>query len=244
MSSPGPEIVTRSSGANGASEGSPGGGAFSPPALRPARNRWRDPRLVVGLAVVAVCALLGARALAAADDTVQVWAARVTLEAGQRVGPGDLVRREVRFADQAGADRYLSPGSALPSDAAVDRRVGAGELLPRSALGGPAAASLTEVPLSVGTEAVPATVREGSVVDVWVTPQVPGSGENPAGSVVRRATLVFDDVPVVSAPATGTSLGPTATRQLVVGIGADQNARLPRSIAALARGDVTLTSRR
>src|SRR4051812_4756282 len=46
--------------------------AASPAATRASRSRWRDPRLVVGVAVVAVCGLLGARFLGGADDTVAV----------------------------------------------------------------------------------------------------------------------------------------------------------------------------
>jgi hypothetical protein len=193
--------------------------------------------------VIAVCALLGARALASADDTVSVWAAREALDRGQQVGAADIVQRRIRFAEQADADRYLSAESDLPANATVDRPVGAGELLPRSALGEGTQRTLTWVPLSVGTEAVPAVVAVGSVVDVWVTPQAPASGGSGASSA-QRSTLVFDDVPVVSAPRVGDSLGPTATRQVVVGVDGDQVTRLPRSIAGLATGDVTLTVQR
>jgi len=48
----------------------------------------------------------------------------------------------------------------------------------------------------------------------------------------------------VSAPRTSTSLGPTSTRSVVVGLDPDQLPRLPISIAALAGGDVTLTVQR
>jgi hypothetical protein len=191
---------------------------------------------------VTLCALLGARALESADDTVAVWAVRGALGRGQEVGEADLMRREVRFVEQADADRYLSAGGALPTGTTVDRPVGAGELLPRSALQQSAVGPLTEVPLSVGSEAVPATVRVGSTVDVWVTPKP--AAADPAASAPSRSSLVFDDVPVVSAPRTGTSLGPSATRQVTVGIRGDQSAQLPRSIAALADGDVTLTAQR
>ncbi|MEP7089697.1 MAG: hypothetical protein ABI776_06255 [Nocardioidaceae bacterium] len=207
----------------------------SPPAVRADPARWRDPRLVAGVALVALCAVLGGRVLASADDTVEVWAARFALDRGQQVGAGDLVRREVRFADQADADRYL-PATDLPAGARVDREVGAGELLPRAALGKASQASLTEVPLSVGTEAVPSTVRVGSLVDVWVTPD--------RAEATARSTLVFDDVAVVSVPRTGSSLGPTSTRQVIVGVDAEQSAGLARSIAALAGGDLTLTTQR
>lgn len=205
----------------------------SPPAVRGTRARWRDPRLAVGIAVVAGCALLGGKLLAASDDTVGVWAARASLAEGQEVGTADVVRREVRFADQADADHYLSADQPLPDDAEVGRPVGAGELLPRTALGTGDTGSRTEVPLSVGADAVPATVHVGSVVDVWVTAE--------KGA---RSTLVFDDVPVLATPRSADSLGPTTTRQVIVGVGQAQQAALPRSIAALGGGDVLLTVRR
>jgi hypothetical protein len=177
----------------------------------------------------------------AADDTVSVWATQTALEPGQHVADQDLVRRDVRFGDQADADRYLSARSVLPADAMVDRAVGAGELLPRSAVGPVTVGPVTEVPLSVGAEGVSAGVRAGSTVDVWVTPERAAAG---AGGPAERAELVFHDARVLSVPGTSTSLGPTATRQVTVGVDRGQSARLPESIAALAGGDVTLTVRR
>jgi hypothetical protein len=219
--------------------------ARSPVAERSRRSRWRDPRLVVGVAVVAVCALLGARYVGGGSGTVEVWAARDSLQQGRSVGPADVVRREVRFADQAAADRYVSADRALPSGVVLARAVGAGELLPRAALLGTARSSRTDVPLSVDSEAVPATVDVGSTVDVWVTPDRAADRDVPlTGARAPRSTLVFDDVAVVSVQRTGTSLGPTATRQVIVGVDDDQSDRLPRSLAALSAGSVVLTAQR
>jgi hypothetical protein len=209
----------------------------SPPAERARRSRWRDPRLLVGVAVVALCTVLGARLAGGSHDTVAVWAARSALQEGHPVGAADVVRREVRFGDQADADRYVAADGALPDGATLARTVGAGELLPRAALTSSGQAALTEVPLSVDTEAVPATVAVGSTVDVWVTP-------DKAGGSARRSTLVFDDVAVVSVQRSSTTLGPTATRQVIVGVGEDQQAHLATSIAALSSGSVVLTARR
>lgn len=207
------------------------------------RARWRDPGLVLGVAVIALCSVLGARLLARADDTVEVWAARSALGAGQPVAATDLVRRPIRFGDQADADRYLSADSDVPAGTTLDRPVGAGELVPRAALVERAAASLTEVPLSVRTEAVPVTVRVGSTVDVWVTPEAVASGAEP-GRSRTPSTRVFDEVPVLALPGTGEALGPAATRQVIVGVGEDDGRLLARSIAALAGGDVILTVQR
>jgi hypothetical protein len=212
--------------------------AASPPAERPRRSRWRDPRLVVGIAVVALCAVLGARlAGGSSSDTVAVWALRSSLPEGRQVTSDDLVRRDVRFTDQADADRYVSADADLPTGATLARAVGSGELLPRAALAGSGTAALTEVPLSVDTESVPATLGVGSVVDVWVTP-------DRSAAAPGRSVLVFDDVSVISVQRSTTTLGPTATRQVIVGVGQDQESRLPTSIAALSSGSIVLTARR
>lgn len=214
----------------------------SPEASRVRRRPWRDPRLVVGVALVAVSVLVGARLLAGADDRVAVWAARSAMSTGQPVGPGDLVRTRVRFDSQHDADRYLSADAAPAPGTVLRRDVGAGELLPRAAISGRAAADLVEVPLSVPSDGVPATVRVGSVVDVWVTPD---RATVPAGEATPgRATLVFDDVSVVAAPRTATALGPTATRQVIIGVGGDQRSELSRALARLSGGSVVLTRQR
>lgn len=204
--------------------------------------------MAVGVILVAACALLGATLLGGSDDTVGVWAARRAMNAGESVSAEDLVRRDVRFADQHDADAYLSADTPLPSGATLARAVGAGEMVPRGALGAAGSQALTEVPLSVDSEAVPSTLRVGAVVDVWVTPDRAADASGPPGgsdgSDAPRSVLVFDDVAVLSVPRSGSSLGPTATRQVIVGVGEDQQSRLPTSLAALAGGSVLLTAQR
>jgi hypothetical protein len=167
------------------------------------------------------------------------------MNAGESVSAEDLVRRDVRFADQHDADAYLSADTPLSSGATLARAVGAGEMVPRGALGAAGSQALTEVPLSVDSEAVPSTLRVGAVVDVWVTPdRAAAASAPPTGSDAPRSVLVFDDVAVLSVPRSGSSLGPTATRQVIVGVGEDQQPRLPTSLAALAVGSVLLTAQR
>ena len=234
MSRRGPDEEVRASGST----------ATSPAATRVSRRRWRDPRMVVGVVVVAACALIGATLLGGADDTVGVWAATRSMNAGEPVRQGDLVRREVHFAAQRDADAYLSADAPLPTGSTLARPVGAGEMVPRGALGTQGSGALTEVPLSVDAEAVPAPLRGGAVVDVGVTPADARVGASADDSSTPRSTLVFDDVAVLSAPRGGSSLGPTATRQVIVGVGRDQETRLPTSLAALAGGAVILTVQR
>ena len=210
--------------------------APSPVARRSRGATWRDPRLVVGVALVTLSVVTGAVLLSDADDTVGVWAARRDLDEGAAVAAGDLVRREVQFADSTDADRYLGADSGLPGGLTVSRAVGAGELVPRAALGGDSPASFVEVPVPVAPEAVPAGLRPGAVVDVWVTPEE-------AAGAAPRAVRVLEGVRVVAVPAAGSSLAPSAGRQVVVGVGADQESRLEEGLALLSTGSVLLTRR-
>ncbi|GGO71284.1 hypothetical protein [Nocardioides deserti] len=178
-----------------------------PPATRTGTPGWRDPRLWIGVLVVAASVVIGARVVDGADDTVQVWAVVSDLGAGDRVGEEDLVARRVRFADE-GLDRYFTVDDALPPDLALVRGVGADELLPRAAVGSADDAGTVSVPLAV--DLVPPAVAEGSVVDVYLT----GSAGTPDGPVL-------DDVVVVDVPALDDGFGATGERQLVVAVDED-----------------------
>ena len=140
----------------------------TPRAQRSRRPGWRNPRLLLGLVLVATSVVVGARLMAAADDTVGVWVLARDLPEGATVGDGDLERRQVRFPDAPTADRYLAAADDLPADATLDRPVAGGELLPRAAIAEETDADLVEVPVSVAVDDLPATVRQGSVVDIWV----------------------------------------------------------------------------
>lgn len=215
----------------------------SPAASRHRRTPWRDPRLFVGVALVAASALLGAALLGGGDSGVGVWATRTALAEGQSVAAGDLVRREVGFAEQRDADRYLPADQPLPEDTTVTRDIGAGELLPRSALRAGTADRLIEVPLSVAPTAVPVTVGVGSVVDVWVVPDVTSAAPrgSDAGPTARR---VLPDVTVLHLSRATGPLGAGAERQVIVGLGPDLEAALPAALGSMAAGSVVLTSTR
>jgi hypothetical protein len=182
-----------------------------PPATRTRSSAWRDPRLWVGLLVVTVSVVAGARLLAAADDTVAVWAVRADAGPGARLDPGDLVVRHVRFGDDTDLASYVRTDDDLPADLRLVRGVGAGELLPRAALGsGARDADTVELPLAVDAEQVPPAVAAGSVVDVYL-----GGGR--AGD--RPAGPVLDDATVVAAPPMEATFGATTgRRQLVLAV--------------------------
>jgi hypothetical protein len=204
-----------------------------PPAFRGQRPAWRDPRLWIGIVLVAASVVVGARVLAAADDTVQVWATTDDLGAGQRVGTDDLVVQRVRFADSDALAGYFTVDDELPADLELTRSVGEGELLPRAAVGTPDETGLVEVPVAVEPELVPPDIEPGDVVDVYVVAPISATADGraqqplPSGPALTAAT-------VVDAPELESSFGTSGKRQLVLGV---DDAAAPAFFALLARYD-------
>lgn len=97
------------------------------------RPTWRDPRLGVGVLLVAGSVALGTWAVRDAADTVEVYATREAVTPGQSLDASALVVQEVRLGAQESL--YLRADADLPEGAVAVRTVGAGELVPRSALG-------------------------------------------------------------------------------------------------------------
>src|SRR4051812_25108185 len=183
----------------------------APQAVRATQPGWRDPRLWVGVLIVAVSVVAGARLLAAADDTVVVWAAQRDMGAGDTVTSADLVGRRVRFGEAEGLDRYFTAGAPLPTDLHLLRGIGAGELLPRTDVGPLRDYGLVQLPVAVDAELVPPSVAAGSVVDLYV---LPSSG----GRCPADCDPVLEGVTVVSASSVDDGFGASGRRQLVLGV--------------------------
>lgn len=206
-----------------------------PSATRAARPGWRDPRLWIGVLLVAGSVVLGARLLGDADRTVGVWVSRTDLAPGVRVAAEDLVLTRVRFADAGAAARYFAAADVLPTDPYLRHAVGAGELLPRAALGDRYDAT-AQVSVSVPGAQVPPSVRTGSEVDVWVLPESGGQD----GGKARRAVA---EVAVVDAPeVAGGFSGAGTERQLVLGLPDDEQV-LARVLAASGSGRLMIVAR-
>ena len=172
----------------------------SPPARRLAAPRWLDTRLVLGVLLVLVSVVVGARVLASADDAAPVWALSRDLAAGSTITAGDLERSRVRLLDDDGRYVPAPGGSAPPVGYVLERAVGAGELLPRAALRPPGeVARLRDVAVPVEEGHLPADLRAGQLVDVYVTagegpgPTAPAAAAGPTGLVLRA-------VPVAARP--------------------------------------------
>ena len=184
--------------------------------MRATRPGWRDPRLWVGVAIVAASVVAGARLLAAADDTVAVWSAASDMGAGDRVTSADLVASRVRFADADAIEGYFTVDDELPADMQLTSGITAGELLPRSSVGSTTRSGLVELPVAVDPEQVPPSVDAGAVVDVYVVGAASVAADKGERGVTEGPVLA--EVTVVEAPEIADSFGTTGKRQLVLAV--------------------------
>ncbi|MDQ6524377.1 hypothetical protein RB608_12230 [Nocardioides sp. LHD-245] len=229
--------------------GSSTGTPVPPPAQRVVRPAWRDPRLWFGVLLVTGSVVVGARLLAAADDTVTVWALTGDRGAGTPVAADALTVRRVRFADDGMLERYFAADEPVPDDLILVRGVGEGELLARSAVGPAGEEAVLRVPLEVAPHRVPPDVATGSIVDVWLTDgaavgappdTAPDSAPDSAPGTGRGAAGKEDDdgpalsgVTVVAAPAYDDAFAVTGARQLVVAVDDERAAEFERLLGAL-----------
>ena len=199
-----------------------------PTAARLRKPSWRDSRLVFGVVLVLLSMAIGGKVIAAADDTVPMYAAAVSLVPGQPVTQKDVKRVDV----QLGADRgrYVAADHDIASDTFALRDVRPGELLPTSALGKRADINLKPVSVPVGGGSA-AQLAVGSIVDVWVNAKDPSSAAEKYGNPVKT----LEAAPVVRTPDTaggglGAASGTTAVQIMV------PEARVQALIAAIDQG--------
>ncbi|MBC7558833.1 MAG: hypothetical protein H7270_05635 [Dermatophilaceae bacterium] len=184
-----------------------------PTAGRLHKPSWRDTRLVVGVVLVLLSVTVGAKAFAAADDTVPMYAAAASLVPGQPVTQRDVRRVDV----QLGVDRhwYVAADHDIAPDTFALRDVRPGELLPQSALGTRSANDLKPVSVLVDAGAA-AQLAAGSIVDVWVNAKDPSSSAEKYGKpdkTLEAATVAR--TPETTAGGLGAASGQTAVQVMV-----------------------------
>jgi hypothetical protein len=209
---------------------------YTPAAVRAARPGWRDPRLWIGVAIVAASVLVGAKFLGDADDSVAVWSVSDDMGAGDTVGDADVVARNVRFVQASDADRYVAADEPLPDDATLTRDVGAGELLPRSAIGTSSETTLKTLTFEFEGAGVPAGLTQGDRVDVYVT-SVAKDKAGKVTSVDPVAQLALTGLVVTDLARAQDSLAGTGGREVTVGIPADANAEALVTVVQAAKTD-------
>lgn len=182
------------------------GHGASPPARRLRQTSWLDLRVILGIVLVLISVVLGARIVSAADSSVQVWAVSRDLAAGTTLAGDDL--RPVRVRLVTDADRYVRATDRL-SGRTLTRPVGAGELLPRAALTSSPVGRLISLP--VPPLHAPDSLRRGQLVDVFATTK------STTGNAASTTERVLAGVPVqaVRLPRSGLSASGTEYAVLI-----------------------------
>jgi hypothetical protein len=179
----------------------------SPPARRLGRPRWRDTRLLIGVLLVLVSVVVGARVFAAAGQTRQWVVARADLPAGHVVTADDLTTASADLSD-AVSSRYY-PGGRLGDvvGGTLARPVSAGELVSGADFAGAAVTSNRLVPVIVKSGRMP-KLSPGDHVDVYAfqrdgaVPQAsPGTGQPVPATGTGVEVMVLHDVEFVSSEA-------------------------------------------
>lgn len=140
----------------------------SPPARRNRHKQgWRQPRFLIGAALIVGSIMIGALVVGGADDRVMVWSARHDLAAGTVVTTDDLLAVPVAM-DQA--SRYLDASGTEIIGRRLGRAIGQDELVAITAVG---ASDSDRRLITVPVEPVhaPTDVAHGDRVDVYSSPR-------------------------------------------------------------------------
>ncbi len=143
---------------------SDGPGPDAPAAERLRRPSWRDPRLLVGLLIVALSVSGVIALLAAQNRTAQVYAADRLLTVGDQLSVEDLRVVDVQIDEVK--DSYLSASEQLPSESQIITIVQEGELVPRRAVGPQDPQGRQAVTVEVD-HTLARGVEPARMVDVW-----------------------------------------------------------------------------
>ena len=202
-------------------------------AQRIAVHPWRDPRLLLGIMLVLLSTVVGAKLFEAQDDTEAYWSVRASVVAGDSVERENLVSTRVRLGS-ATRGSYVQVKDEFPariSDLVWARDVSAGSLLEGSALVVDGEQAAGELPLNVASGSYPLDLRGGESVDVWVGP---GPGE----PTEDKSALVLRAAPVLSTGGGSTAAGGSLARTILVGVADGMLA--DKTLSAISAGHVTL----
>lgn len=140
--------------------------APAPVTMRLRRPRWKDPRLVVGIALVLLSIMLGSVLVSRLAETTTVLTARADIVPGDVITAEKLTAVDVRLGELEGL--YVRDLDAIPEGSVALQTVRSGELLTVSAVGQGAQAPLRPVVLPV-EESVAQSVSPGGQVELWRT---------------------------------------------------------------------------
>jgi hypothetical protein len=161
----------------------------SPQATRLKAPSWLDGRLVVGVLLVLMSVVVGAKIIASSDRYDAVWAASRALAPGTTLAKSDLVRVEVRFKDHGGI--YLAADGPSPAGRVTAQPLAAGQLIPLAAVPAAPVGGMRLVTVPVDKLHMPRdNDLHGVQVDLYVTPKSSSGDAAPAPRLVLSAVTI------------------------------------------------------
>ena len=189
---------------------------------------------MLGVLLVLVSVVVGARVLSSADRSTLVWALERDLSAGSQLTGSDLTQVRVRLFDNASAYVAVVPGSQ-PTGYVLLRALGGGELLPLEALAVPGRdVDYRHVTVPVAVGHLPPGLSGSHQVDVWVTPE---SADEQAPTSPDLARLVLQGVTVLGVETDAGAFSGSTTIPVVLQVRPNEVARL---VSAMSAGRVDL----
>lgn len=153
---------------------------------RAGRRPWADLRFFIGLLLIALSVAGVWLIVGAAKQTSPVLQAVRTIVPGEPLTSADV--RVVDVALGAAGAGYLTP-AGLGTGNIATRTIADGELVPTSAVADAAQARTTSVVVR-STAPVPASIRTGSVVELWAAaPLAEGKGFAAPRVLLSEATV-------------------------------------------------------
>ncbi|MEE1620306.1 SAF domain-containing protein [Zafaria sp. Z1313] len=134
-------------------------------ARRLRRPGWRDPRLLVGILLIAASVAGVVALVSSLDRTAPVFVAKEDISLGEKIDPSRLTVADVRLDGLE--DGYLPAGDALDGLQATEL-IRAGELVARGAVGRHDPGNRKPVTIEVA-QSLPQAVVAGSRVDIWAS---------------------------------------------------------------------------
>jgi hypothetical protein len=186
--------------------------------------RWRDLRLWLGLGLMIVAMIVGARLMTGSDEMVSVWRATRDLGVGA-VPEAERVSVSLGTIDES----YLTAASPLAGRMLLPVPVGA--LIPAAAVGTGTPSNTRMVTVAVDPLHAPTELAPGDRVDVWAT-QSDG-----AQTVSAPPLLALASVLVVAAGGEDVGLGGEIA--VVLEVPADQ---VHIVVAAVRTGSIDLAA--
>lgn len=171
------------------------------------RPRWLDIRVIGGVLLLVVSVAIGAKVIGAASHTSPVWVANTDLASGTVLRPDDLIAADVNLGDRGAS--YVDAASDL-SGSVLNRPLGAGELVPASALDDIGDGRILSI--AVTPDHMAPGVAHGSVADLYlVTGRSAVIGEEITTELLQPAVTIQS----VTAPASGGLSGAISSKYQV-----------------------------